>query len=183
MKSSHPLLPPKRNGAVVKVAVATVVKTHGVKGELNVALTDMAEPELDFAPGACLIAEIEGLDVPFFIKGSRARGADSLLLQFDEVQTDAEAAALQGLTLYALTAPAELEVDPDDLTAGALVGYDVVADGQNLGTIADLQELTPGQWFFIVDERMIPAVDEFILEIDPEQRVVTMELPEGLTEL
>lgn len=183
MSSSHPLLPPKRKNAVIKVAVATVVKTHGVKGELNVALTDMAEPEQDFAPGACLIAEIEGLDVPFFIKGSRARGGDSLLVQFDEVQTDSEASQLQGLTLYALADPAELEIDPEELTAGALTDFTVMADGHELGTITDLQELTPGQWFFIVGERMIPAVDEFILEVDPERRVVTMQLPEGLTEL
>ena len=45
----------------IKLAVGTVLKTHGIKGELNVELTDMAEPADDFAVGAYVIFEIEGL--------------------------------------------------------------------------------------------------------------------------
>lgn len=175
------LLPDK-----VKVAVATVVKPHGIKGELNVLLSDMAEPDDDFAPGACLIVEIEGLDVPFFVESARSRGADSLLVQLTELSNEAEAAEMTGRTLYVYADPESL-ADDDELTAGALIGYEILPSdaSEPIGRIADVTELTPGCWYFVLEgsEKLIPAVDEMISGIDPDARTVSMTLPEGLTEL
>ncbi len=164
----------------VKVAVGTIIKTHGIKGELNVELTDMAEPDDDFAPGACVILELDGLDVPFFVGACRQRGADSVLLTLDDVASDSDAAQLVGHTIYVFADPAELS---DELTAGDLVGYTVLADGRELGRVDELVELTPGSWYFQVGGRLIPAVDDFITEISPESLTLTMELPAGLLEL
>lgn len=167
------------------MAVGTILKPHGIKGELNVMMSERAEAE-DFAPGACLFIEIEGLDVPFFVGSVRSRGADSLLITLDEVADEKQAAELSGKTLYAFVDPAELE-DDDDMTAGALIGYEVIdADSRApIGRIADVEELTPGCWYFVMEgtEKLLPAVDEMILDIDPAARCVTMDLPEGLAEL
>lgn len=167
----------------VKIAVAKVIKTHGIHGELNVELTDLCEPDEDFAPGACLIAEIDGLDVPFFVSSSRPRGAESYLLTLDDLTTDADAATLQGHTLYIYADPEE--IDGDDLQASQLIGFSIIDAGTNteVGTIDALTELTPGAWYFDLNGRLIPAVDEFITGINPEQRTVLMNLPEGLLEL
>lgn len=164
----------------VKVAVGTIIKTHGIKGELNVELTDMAEPDEDFATGACVILEPDGLEVPFFVGACRQRGADSVLLTLDDVASDSDAAQLVGHTIYVYADPAELS---DELTAGDLVGYSVIADGQTLGRVDELVELTPGSWYFKVGGRLIPAVDEFITDISAESLTLTMALPEGLLEL
>lgn len=165
----------------VKIAVATVIKPHGIKGELSVELTDMAEPDEDFAPGGCLIAEIDGLDVPFFVASSRPRGSESLLLKLDDVESEADAAALAGRRLYVYADPEEAE----ELTAGDLVGYELVdaATGARIGRVEDLTELTPGAWYFDLGGRLIPAVDEFIADVDHDARTVLMTLPEGLLEL
>lgn len=167
----------------VKIAVATVIKAHGIKGELNVELTDYAEPEEDFAPGACLITEIDGLDVPFFVAGARPRGADSLLLTLDEVTSETQAAELVGHTLYIYADPQE----SDELTAGELLGYNIVDADSNrvIGRVKELEELTPGSWYFRLADsgKLIPAVDEMIEAVDSDARVITMRLPEGLLEL
>lgn len=164
----------------VKIAVANVIKTHGIKGELNIELDEMAEPDQDFAPGSCLIAEIDGLDVPFFVASSRPRGPESLLLTLDDVESETDAALLVGRRLY-------VYADPDqagELTAGDLVGYSLMTDtGLNAGRIDSLTELTPGAWYFEVNGRLIPAVDDFILDVDHQGRTVTVSLPEGLLEL
>lgn len=172
----------------VRLAVGTVIKTHGIKGELNVLLTDMAEPDEDFAPGACLIIEMEGLDVPFFVGSARSRGGDSLLLTLDEITNEREAAELAGKTLYIYANPEELgNDDGEELTAGALIGYEIrdTETNRTIGRIADLTELTPECWYFVIEgtEKLIPAVDEMIMEIDADNRVVVMSLPEGLVEL
>lgn len=167
----------------VKIAVAKIIKPHGIHGELNVELTDMCEPDEDFAPGAYLIAEIDGLDVPFFIAASRPRGAESYLLTFDDVTSDANAAELSGHTLYIYADPEEL--DSDNIQASQLTGFQVTdaATGATIGIIDALTELTPGAWYFDLGGRLIPAVDEFIADINPEQRTLSMNLPEGLLEL
>ncbi len=169
----------------VKIAVATVTKPHGIKGEMNIELTDFAEPDEDFAPGACLIVEVEGLDVPFFVSSSRRRGPESMLLMLDDVNSEAEAATLCGNSLYVYadgTAGAD-----GDLTAGELIGYTIIdaGSGSPVGKVTDLTELTPGSWYFVTgpDDRLIPAVDEMILEVDAGRRVIEMRLPEGLLEL
>lgn len=169
----------------IRLAVGTIIKPHGIKGELNVMMSERAEVE-DFAPGACLFIEIEGLDVPFFVGAMRSRGADSLLITFDEIADEKQASELTGKTLYAFVDPAELD-DDEEMTAGALIGYEVIdqSSGESVGRIADIQELTPGCWYFVMEdtEKLLPAVDEMILGIDTEERKVAMNLPEGLAEL
>ena len=169
----------------IRLAVGTIIKPHGIKGELNVMMSERAEVE-DFAPGACLFIEIEGLDVPFFVGAMRSRGADSLLITLDEIADEKQAAELTGKTLYAYVDPAELD-DDEEMTVGALIGYEVIdgSSGDSVGHIADVQELTPGCWYFVLEEteKLLPAVDEMISEIAPETRRVTMDLPEGLAEL
>ena len=169
----------------IKVAVATVTKAHGIKGEMNIALTDMAEPDDDFAPGSCLIVEIEGLDVPFFVASSRPRGSESMLLTLDEVTTQQQAAAMTGLTLYVYADPDE--VDAEGCQAGALTGYTIMdaTTGRTIGRVERVEELTPGQWFFVMEDTgmLVPAADELVTDLDHEGRVITMALPEGLTEL
>lgn len=167
----------------VKIAVATVIKTHGIKGELNIEVTDYAEIDEDFAPGACLIVEIDGLDVPFFVASSRTRGGHSLLLSLDEVDSEQQAAELSGHKLFVYADPEE----SDELTAGELMGYDIIdADSnQTIGRVEELEELTPGAWYFRLAEsgKLIPAVDEMIENVNSGARVIIMRLPDGLLEL
>lgn len=171
-----------------KLNIATAIKTHGVAGELVMQLNDMADPEADFAPGRCLITEIEGLDVPFFIGSSRPRGNGSMLVTFDDARTEEQAKALCGHTFATLVDPAELNdaEHPDEgLTAGHLRGYTVItAEGQTLGIVDDITELTPGCWYLqLSDGKLIPLVESFITGIDPEARTLHMDLPQGLAEL
>lgn len=168
-----------------KLAVGRILKTHGIKGELNVELTDEAEPNEDFAPGAPVIMEIDGLDVPFFVASARQRGSGSVLLTLDDVDTETDAAELAGHTIYVYIDPADAD-NGDSLTAGDLVGYEMAdaETGASIGRIGSLTELTPGAWYFCLEDgRLVPAVDEFIVDIDHEQRRVEMTLPAGLLEL
>jgi len=165
-----------------KIAVGTILKTHGVKGEFNVELTDYAEPEEDFSPGACLIVELDGLDVPFFVETSRPRGSAGILLTLSDVNTEAEAQQLVGKTLSVYVD----REDADGLTADEAVGYEIFnADtSASVGRIAEVTELTPGNLYFtLTDGRLIPAVDEFVVAIDHETKRMEMSLPEGLLEL
>lgn len=168
----------------IKLPVGRILKTHGVKGELNVELFDCAEPDSDFAPEACLIVEIDGLDVPFFVASSRMRGTASLLLTLDDLDSETDASALVGQTLYVYADPDDVN---EDMTAGQLVGYEIIDAQANasVGKVADIIELTPDNWYFSIQGsgQLIPVVDEMILSVDSETQIIMMDLPEGLLEL
>lgn len=170
---------------VNRCPVGTVIKPHGIHGELNVAVESDLFPT---SPGQPLIVEINGLDVPFFVAAVRSRGPESVLLSLDEIHSDAEAARLTGQTLYvyasasgeALTA----NFDEDELTADLLVGYTITDYGHHVGRIADVQELAADNWCFVLDDgRLIPVADDLILNIDHQERIVEMSLPAGLLDL
>lgn len=167
-----------------KLAIGRILKPHGVKGELNVEFFDCAEPDDDFAPGSCLIIEIDGLDVPFFVASVRPRGSASVLLTLDEVSSEADAASFTGQTLYVY---ADADSEAEDLTAGELIGYEIfdAETSQSVGEVEDLIELTSDNWYFSMkgSGKLIPAVDEMILDVDAEARAITMALPAGLLEL
>ena len=60
-------------------------------------------------------------------------------------------------------------------------------NGKDIGVITDIDDNTQN-WLFIVEntkgeEILIPAHEEFISEIDNENKIMKMVLPEGLTEL
>lgn len=164
----------------VKIPVGSIIKTHGIHGELNIELSDYAEPNEDFAPGACIIIEIDGLDVPFFIDASRSRGPNSLLISLADINSETEARQLVGQTIYIYADPSQA----DELTAGELIGYEIIDVGVSIGKIQDLIELTPGSWYFqLPNNKLIPATDDLIRNIDHQNKTVEMDLPLGLLEL
>ena len=79
--------------------VGKVNKTHGVKGELSISFS-VDDPSELFADGGCLIMDIDGLLTPFFVASSRPRGSESLLVRFDGVDSQEEAAQFVGKDVY-----------------------------------------------------------------------------------
>jgi 16S rRNA processing protein RimM len=177
---------------VDKLSVGTIVKTHGIKGEMNVAL-DSAELDFDFQPGDPLILEIDGLDVPFFIRATRPRGAESLLLSLDGIENETDAAMLCGHTIFTYVDTEEDDTsdaadDEEELTADDLIGYDIIdADRPNtlIGHINQIREMAADCWYFELADsgKLIPIADEFITAINHQKRTVEMSLPQGLLEL
>ncbi|PSQ64742.1 MAG: 16S rRNA processing protein RimM, partial [Bacteroidetes bacterium QH_2_64_74] len=78
-----------------------------------------------------------------------------------------------------------LELDEGELFAHELVGWAVVTEDDTvLGTVANLMEM-PAQDMFVVrtpdgQEEMIPAVEDFILDIDEDEEYVVVRPIDGL---
>lgn len=72
--------------------------------------------------------------------------------------------------------------------AGSLAGFSFIADGAELGSVEALRD-NPGQQLLEVRRHdngqllLVPFVDEFILDIDDEDRAIEASLPAGLLEL
>ncbi len=173
--------------------IGHVNKPHGHAGEMSVSLScDLDPADIHF-----LMMDVDGIFVPFMVTSSRPRGSEAWLVTFEGIDSDSEAAAYTGSTVYALTSTlrslSDNNDDDDDddndgyVGADSLIGYTIVADGKTLGIVTDIDMSTLNALFVVEstdNERiLIPIADEFVDRVDPETEHIYMSLPVGLLDL
>ncbi len=158
--------------------VARITRTHGVTGEVVVTAHDGFDQDVidqDF-----LFVDIDGGLVPFQIENIRGNNIVKLHLSGD---LD-EAQRLVGANVYISNDAVE---DGDELPIGALINYRVYNRNDDFGTIVDVDLTVEANPLFVIDHNdkqiLIPVADELILEINPNEKFITFDLPEGLTNL
>ncbi len=185
--------------------IGRLQKPHGINGEIT------ASSPLDsgeFSALRCIVLEIDGIFVPFFIRSVRPKSSQTVLLTIDGVASEAEAASLCPATLFALRddisrleagnnngnavdgAEASAEDDEDEgFYAEDLVGYTVESDDGLLhGEIIELDDSTDNYLFIVRDRQgrrlMLPVADgSMIEEIDQERHHLLLSLPQGLLDI
>lgn len=163
------------------------LKPHGINGEIAVLRNN---DDIDFAQYNCIVVDVDGIFVPFFLTAVRPKGSETDLVTIDGVSDEQEAASFTNKTLYVLRDESE-ESNPDDANgfyAEDLLGFTVKQpDGRVLGNIARIDDTT-ANWLFVIetpeqDELLIPVADQFIAGIDPVEKVLTVEIPPELLTL
>ena len=166
-------------------------KPHGVNGEINL----LVEDSIDIEALTCIVLDIDGINVPFFFSSVRPRGAESYLVMIDGITTEVAVSQFVNMPVYALKTDVEALGDEDDdedgddgFYAEDLIGYKVVtADGRLSGTIDDVDDSTQNVLFIILTDDgrrvFVPVANEFISDIDTDDCVLTLDLPDGLVEL
>jgi 16S rRNA processing protein RimM len=166
--------------------VGKIVNTHGIRGELKI-LSQTDFPELRFVKGSTLIlvdpesgkqiqTQVEQAREHKGMFITRFQGWDNInqVEQYKgwQVKVDEESLA---------------DLDEDEYYYHEILGCAVVtADGEKLGEIKEI--LTPGANHVWVVKRpkgrdlLLPVIDEVVLEVDVENKQVTVELMEGLLE-
>ena len=155
-------------------------KPHGYRGEITFSFTTDVWDRVD---AEYLILMIDGILVPFFLDEYRFRGEHSALLRF-EGRDSAE--ALQDIVGAEVYFPYSLTPNDDEgeYTWKYFEGFRVIDDeAGDLGTISRVDDTTVNTIFELRSGVLIPAVEEFISEIDHQGRTIRTNLPEGLLEL
>lgn len=160
--------------------IGRVGKAHGVKGEVQVQVDDDVFDRVD---AEYLILKVDGILVPFFMEEYRFKSDEIALVKFCDIDTQDKVRELTGCDVFFPRALAE--ADEHDLTYAELVGYKVVDDSteKEVGTIAFVDDTTENILFELEDGTLLPAPDELIVEVDQENRKVTMNIPSGLLTL
>lgn len=162
-------------------------KSHGVAGEIS-ATVDV--PVETMRALSCLVSEMDGIFVPFFVNACRPKTAETVLLTIDGIDDEQEAAKLVNHDIYALKrdySDASAEADADGYPLDYFIGYEMHdTDGTRVGEIIDVDEQTENA-IFIIDcdgvELMVPASDDLIVEFNEDDKVMVMDLPQGLLDL
>lgn len=165
------------------IAVARVSKLFGQADTGGLAISLYTTFPEDFDPQEDpLFVEIGSLAVPLYMDSFERRGVSGANVRFADFNNTRRAEELIGKELFVEEC---VEEDDDEFYMEDLIGFRVEA-GELRGEITDFydSEMNP---LFGVDfgqgERLIPAAEEFIAQIDFDKGIIRMVLPEGLMEL
>jgi len=162
--------------------IGRLAKPHGVKGEISL-LT-----EYDFAhftDDMYIICDMEGILVPFFIESLRPKGAASIILKLEDINSEDKVKILSGRDVYI---PKEMAPKTDDdFKTDALTGFAVIDEAKGLiGTVSDIDSSTRNVLLKIYrkengKELLLPL--DLAKDISPDKGEIIVSLPEGILEL
>ena len=163
--------------------IGLINKPHGVHGELLFTFDDdiFDRMEADY-----IICMMDGILVPFFFESYRFRGDSTALIKLEGIDTEQQARRMTNVEVFFPKEHVE-ELDDNELTWSYFVGFLIkdVNEGE-IGKVIDVDDSTINT-LFVVDhndtEVLIPAQEDFIVDLDRGKRVITMQIPAGLLDL
>lgn len=164
------------------VVVGKIVGVHGIKG--HVKLLGEADAYGGYVPGLSVtVRDKEGRHFSMQIADAAPKGR-ILLIRFEGIDDRSAAETLMGADL--LVARSMLPaLEPDTYYWADIEGMSVITvDGRTIGTVSSLMETGSNDVYGIQTpeggEILIPALASVILDIDLEQKIMRVNLPEGL---
>jgi 16S rRNA processing protein RimM len=163
--------------------IGQINKPHGVNGEMSFSFTTDV---FDTEEVPYLIFDIQGIFVPFFITEYRFKSNETALIKLEGVISDEKARSFAGLTVYLPKKYLE-QVEDTEIELDYFVGFTLIdQQAGELGVILEVDQTTENALFVIEkndDELLIPVGDDYIVEIDHDNKKMIVNLPEGLLEL
>ena len=130
-----------------------------------------------------LLFQLDDILTPFRLVEWREKGANAYIVALEGITTEEQAQRLCGNRVYLLRS--DLTDNPDEplLMWQDLIGYEVIDDELgSVGHIQNVDDSTINTLFLLDSEVVIPAHEDFITEIDSDQRKLYVSLPAGLIE-
>ncbi len=157
------------------IIVGSVLKSHGTSGELKL------ESNQKLKQKEWVMIEINQKPVPFFMEQCRELVPNEYLVKLRDYNNVEDIQKFIGRNiLYYSTKAIKSKKQIDE----SILGYTLIdLERGELGLLQDILEM-PGQLMFQTtfnfSELLIPAVNDFIDEVDHEKQVIYLKLPEGL---
>lgn len=170
-----------RKEEVYKIGIFN--KPHGIHGELQFTFSDDIFDRVDCE---YVICSFDGIFVPFFIKEYRFRSDSSALMTLEGIDTAEQARMFTNVEVYFPVKYVDT-TEEKELSWNFFIGFRMEDINHGfLGEVTDVDTTTVNTLFVIAqedEELLVPAQEEFIIGIDQEQKLITVDLPEGLLNL
>ena len=160
--------------------IGIINKPHGVKGELSFTFTDDIFDRVEDCDYLVLL--LDGILVPFFIEEYRFRSDNVALVKFEGIDSTEKARTLTNVEVYY---PVKFMDDQEEISSwNYFIGFRVEDIHHGcLGTVVDVDDATMNVLFVIEngdEEVLLPAHEEFILDIDRKKKILKVDIPDGL---
>lgn len=157
-----------------KIKVGDIINTHGIKGELKILPTSDESFDRD------INYYIEDLELQ--VEYSRFH-KNAVLVKFKNYNNINEVLKFKSKSIYIKEEDLS-DLEEDEYYVKDLVESKVINDNnEEIGTLVDILEYEANDVYVVISESreyLIPAVSEFILDIDTENKIIKVKLIEGM---
>ncbi|MFW5756765.1 MAG: ribosome maturation factor RimM [Tangfeifania sp.] len=164
--------------------IGFIRKSRGVHGELVLEFEEQFEFSVEDATRFFL--EIDGLLVPFFVaeNGLKVKSAKTAFVNFEWVGSEKYAQRIVGADVYLFSS--EIIDQPEETGLSQLEGFTLFDKTKSkIGIISRVEDFSGNTVLAVGSENgeiLVPFNEDFLMAIDPENRTLTLDLPEGLME-
>jgi len=160
--------------------IGQIGRVHGVKGEVTFNFTDDV---WDRTESEYLFLRVDGILVPFFLEEYRLRSDSTALVKFLDYDSANDVQFLVGCEVFFPHSLTPEMGEDEEYTWRYFTGFELYDERAGLiGTIDRVDDSTQNI-LFQVGERLIPAAEDWIKDINHKERVIHMALPEGLLDI
>ncbi len=161
-----------------------IVRKHSFKGEVIIKL-DTDEPEL-YQEMESVFVNLGNNLIPFFIQNSLLQKGNQLRVQFENIENEEDADSILKAGIY-LPLTMLPKLTDKKFYYHEIIGFKVedykhgdigIITGVNDTTVQPLFEIEFGEI-----QMLIPMLDEFILKVDRENKILFLKTPEGLVDM
>ena len=163
--------------------IGYVTKTRGLKGEVQIFFEFDEYEQLSFD---VVFADMNGKLVPYFVASAKLQANKTGYFNFDDIDHIDKAQSLLKRKFYLPLSQMPAR-DEDEFLYTDLKGF--MAVDEILGELGEITEVNeyPQQFVATVlyneTEILFPLNEDFIVEIDDEGKILTVDLPEGLLDI
>lgn len=161
--------------------VAQVLKSNGTEGEVIVNFRDIAPQDIETEEPMFIYDD--GLPVPLFIDYLRPRGTSKAVVKFVGVDSleDAEELCMRG----ALLVDEDTYEFEQEESLSDFEGWHILrGDGTEVGIVSGVEDIPGNPCLYVRthsgEESLVPLHEDLIFEIDEDEKIIRMSLPDGL---
>ena len=161
-----------------------LTKTHGYQGKIVLKASLSEKVEIEIMESVFL--KIEGILVPFFIEEFSETSFPFYITKFENIDDDISAKELLGRDVY-IPDNCFKQNRSKEIKLKDFVAFSIKDQHDHLiGEIVNLLEI-PGNSLFVVDfngrEILIPVQNQLIVDINWDDKIIKMSIPDGITEM
>ncbi len=168
------------------ISIGSTKKPHGLKGEVKLFVEEKYLEDLMNTD--IIMIDLKGRQTPFFVEDIRV--GNNIIAKFEDINTPEAAMSIAHKEIFLresdLIPDDEREIEIEVMPYAHCVGFSIINDGENIGTIRDIEEFPQQEMAMLTyknRELMIPLHPHFIKKLDTVSKTIWMELPDGILDL
>lgn len=162
----------------------SLLKTIGNKGEIILKFNNDLSEEIQKLES--ILVEVDGKLVPFFIETIKIKSSQTIIVQIEGLDSEYKSQEFIGCDFY-LSKEQKEKAGANTEEFADVEGYSVKDQNDTLiGTVIEFLDIAKNPLLNVQTqngEKLIPANDELILDIDDNLQVIYIEIPEGLLDI
>ena len=165
------------------VKIGTVVSKHGYKGNLKINVSSLSVDTLQDLKH--IFIHIDDCFIPFMIDDIKLFSKNMLVVKLKEINSEKEVGEIIHKNIYVDYTEVQSKKD-SVFSYNEFINFNVCKDSQKIGKIENINTDLPQPVFEIkYGSRiiLIPIHENFIKEIDKENNIIHLDIPDGLLEI